>query len=500
MELTTYLAIVWRRKWVIVISAIVATIIATIASLLATPTYVATTTVRVATFGSGAADSSRTDINYSQLLMSTYSTILTSGSVRGEIKDELGIETFPQLTAELVPNTELMRIKAEATNPETAQNIANAAAEILIAKSQELYSGGGLTAQNILKEQIDQIQAELDEAQIEYDNLLANSPENTASISAVSQSIALKERTRSTLLEQYEVVRVNEALRANAVSVVESASRPSSPSNPRHDVNIALGAVVGLIAGVILALVFENMDTTLHSTNQIEGVIKLPAIGQIPESKEPLKIIQLDTDFQPELESFRRLRTNLFASDLEVSPTVMMVTSAERGEGKSTIAANLAISMAHSGRRVVLIDCDMRIPILHDLFEQPNKRGLTDVLTGNTQLENSLQDTSFSRLQLLTSGSIPPNPTELLGSRQMKALLEQLKEEFDVVLLDTPALMSVTDAAVLVPQTDKVILVVAQSRSRKDAIYTVRQQLRYVNAKAVDLVVNRTDRKVRYRY
>lgn len=500
MELTTYLAIAWRRKWIIIISVIVTTIIATIATLLATPTYVATATVRVATFGSGAADSSRTDINYSQLLMSTYSTILTSGSVRGEIKEQLGIETFPQLTAELVPNTELMRIKAEATNPQTAQDIANKAAEVLIAKSQELYSGGGQTAQEILKEQIDQIKTELDEARNEYDRLLTDAPDDDVSVSAVSQSIALKEKTYTTLLEQYEVVRVNEALRANAVSIVEPASKPGSPSNPRHDLNIVLGVVVGLIGGVILALVFENLDTTLYTTQQIEGVIKLPAIGQIPESKEPLKIIQLDTAYQPELESFRRLRTNILASDLDVFPTVMMVTSAERGEGKSTIAANLAISIAHSGRRVVLIDCDIRIPILHELFEQPNKRGLTDVLTGNTKLEDTLQDTSYSRLQLLTSGSIPPNPTELLGAQQMRDLLEELKANCDVVLLDTPALMSVTDAAVLVPQTDKVILVVARSRSRKDAIYTVRQQLRYVNAKAVDLVVNRTGKKSRYRY
>lgn len=500
MELTTYIAILWRRKWIIAISIIAATIVATIATLLATPTYVASTTVRVVTFGSGPADPSKPDINYSQLLMSTYAKILTSGSVRGDIKGQLNLEAFPQLTAELVPNTELMRINAEATNPQSAQDIANLAAEILIARSRELYSGGGQTAQEILKEQIDQIKAELDEARIEYDQLLADSPDDSVSISAASQSISLKEKTYTTLLEQYEVVRVNEALRTNAVSVVESAFKPNAPSKPRHELNIALGAMVGLIGGIGLAFVFDNLDTTLHSTRQIEGVTKLPAIGRIPGTKEPLKIVQMDAAYQPELESFRRLRTNLFASDSECPQHVLMVTSAERGEGKSTIASNLAISIAQSGRRVVLVDCDMRLSKMHELFEQPNKRGLTDVLTGNTELENTLQDTSFSRLQLMTSGSVPPNPTELLGSPQMKALLKDLTEQFDVVLLDTPALLSVTDAAVLVPLVDKVILVVTRSRSRKDAIHAVRQQLRYVNARAVDVVVNRAEDGRTYRY
>jgi succinoglycan biosynthesis transport protein ExoP len=500
MELTTYLSIVWRRKWIIVISIIVTTIVATVATLLSTPTYVASTTVRVATFGSGAAENTRTDINYSQLLMSTYSRILTSGSVRGEIQQELGLETFPQLTAELVPNTELMRINAEATNPESAQQIANKAAEILIAKSQELYSGGGQTAQEILKAQIDQIKLELDDARIEYDNLLADSPDDVASISAASQSIALKEKTYTTLLEQYEIVRVNEALRANAVSVVEPAFQPRTPAKPRHEINIALGAIVGLLGGIVLAFIFDNFDTTLYSSRQIEGVTKLPAIGKIPETNGPMQIVQIGTSYQPELEAFRRLRTNILVSNGEESGKILMVTSADRGEGKSTITANLAVSIAQSGRRVAIVDCDMRIPMQHELFEQPNKRGLSDVLANSSELKDTLQDTVYTRVQLLTSGTLPPNPSELLGSSQMKALLENLKEDFDIVLLDTPALLSVSDAAVLASLADRVLLVVARSRSRKDAIYAVRQQLRYVNTKELDLVVNLSEANRSYRY
>ena len=493
MELRTYLAIILRRKWIIAIVTIIFTVFAAIASLLITPTYIAPTTVRVATYGGGIADSGRADINYSQLLMSTYSSILTSGSVKSEIKQELGLEKFPVLTVDLIPNTELMRIKGEATNAETARDIANTAARLLIEKSQELYSGSGQSTQEILREQVDQIKLELDEARREYDVLLADAPEDEASITAASQSIALKERTYLTLLEQYESVRVNEALRSNAVTIVEPAYAPRTPSNPRHGLNVVLGFLVGLVGGVGLAFVLDNLDTTLYTTQQIEAITKLPTVGKIPQTNDKMKIIRVENEYQPEFEAFRRLRTNIFASDIDLSSHTLMVTSAERGEGKSTITANLAVSIAQSGRSVAVVDCDMRLPTLHEMFDHPNDRGLTNVLIEDFKIEDALQETAFPRLHLLTSGPTPPNPTELLGSVKMKAILNELKSKFDIVLLDTPALLSVTDAAVLVPMVDNIVLVVARTRSKKDSIHAVRQQLQYVNAKMVDVVVNRAE-------
>ncbi len=494
MELRTYWAILVRRKWVIAIAMILTTIVATAVSLLTTPTYIASTTVRVATFGSGIADSSKADINYSQLLMSTYASILTSGNVRSEIKEQLDLEAFPQLKAELIPNTELMKIKGEAENADTARDIANVGAQLLIEKSQELYTGGGQSTQDILGQQIEETKIELDDARAEYDRLLTESPEDAAGITAASQSIALKERTYFGLLEQYESVRVNEALRSNAVSIVEPAYSPNNPSNPRHNVNIVLGVLVGLVAGMGLALLIENLDNTLYTTRQIEAVTELPTVAKIPLTNEKMKIIRVGSEYQPEVEAIRRLRTNIFASDTTSSPQVIMVTSAERGEGKSTITANLAVSIAQSGRKVVVVDCDMRLPTLHDIYELPNKRGLTDILTGNHTLKEAVQETTYPRLQIITTGDLPPNPTELLGSLKMRALIEKLKEEFDIVILDTPALLSVSDGAVMVPYVDNVLLVVARSRSRRDAVRAVRQQLIHVNAKAVRVIVNRAER------
>ncbi len=194
------------------------------------------------------------------------------------------------------------------------------------------------------------------------------------------------------------------------------------------------------------------------------------------------------------MEAFRRLRTNILASDVDNLPYALLVTSAEQGDGKSTIAANLAVVIAQSGRRVLVVDCDMRRPRLHEIFNLPNQRGLTSSLVEQMSLEHVVNDSTFPRVHVITSGpSTPPNPPELLGSQQMATLVQEMRKEFDVVLLDTPASLSVTDAAVLVPLVDGVLLVVARSRSRREAVRAVRQQLFNVNAKSIGLVVNRAE-------
>jgi len=329
----------------------------------------------------------------------------------------------------------------------------------------------------------------------EYERLLArDDQESVSSIEAVSRSITLKERTYGTLLEHYETLRVQESLRANLVSIVEPATLPWAPSNPRYAINTIVGSIMGLILGIILAFIVENLDTTLYSTEQIEALTEKTAIARIPNSAGQLKILRLDGNgYQPAVEAFRRLRTNLLINSKKQPSNVWMVTSSDRGEGKSTIAANLAVTTAQSGRTVVLVDCDMRLPTLHKIFDQPNKRGLTDSLVQNLTLADIKQETAFQRLSLITAGIQPPNPTELLGSEQMIDFIEQLKSEYEIVLLDTPALLPVPDADVLMPLVDTVILIVARMQSKRDSVVNAWNQLATVKAKTVSLVVNHAE-------
>jgi polysaccharide biosynthesis transport protein len=489
VELRQYLAIIQRRKWVILLTAVMIIFATGLFNFLATPQYVSATTLRVATV---------TDISYTQLLMNTYARIVTSGTVRGQLRERLGLEGSPRIAVELIPGTELMLITAEAPDPAEAQAIAAAAADVLVAQSREIYSGGGQSTTEILAKQLADVESDLNRARAEYDQLLADSPQNTSAIDAINQSIALKERTQATLLDQYERARLNETLIANSVSVVEPAYLPARPAKPRTTLNLALGVLVGIMGGVGLAFLFENLDTTLYTTEQIEAATQLATVGRIPAAREDLRLARLGNGHYPQLEAFRRLRTNILTLDHAGKSQVVLLTSAQRGEGKSTVAANLAVAIAQSGRTIVIVDCDMRLPTVHKVFELPNKRGLTSVLTKEVELDGALLSSTFPRLHVLTSGPLPPNPTELLGSPQMMALIEELQQRFDFVLLDTPALLSVADAAVLAPLADNIIWVVAQAKTRRGDVATVRKQLSNVKARSVEVVVNRADAEYDY--
>jgi capsular exopolysaccharide synthesis family protein len=497
MEIRNYIAILWRRKWVVFATAAVTVIIVVIGTLLATPTYTASAMVRVATAAGGSVD--YTDYIYAERLMNTYAELASIRPVLEELAQKLGLQEPPQIVVEVVASTELMRITVEDPNPLLAREAADALAEILVAQSTELYSGGGKTAEEILSEQLAQIEQELNKARGEYDELLTQFPEDSERIATVSRSIELKQQTYATLLGQYEQARVRGAMRANTLSVVEPATTPDAPSKPRKLLNIALSLLVGLAGGAGLAFLFENLDTTLYTTQQIEEVAALSSVGRIPTARRQGRVFFFNGS-SPQGEAFRRLRINVFALDHDAAPQTLLVTSASPREGKSTIAANLALAVAQSGHRVVTVDGDLRRPTLHRIFDLPNDVGLSSVLKQETTLDEGLEDSGMPGVWVLTSGPLPLNPVELLGSPQMITLIEQLAQQFDMVLLDTPALLAVTDAAVLAPIVDGVILVVGRTQARREAVRAACQQLADVKARLVGVVVNRAEQDGTYEY
>lgn len=500
MELSSYISILNRRKWLILACILLGTIGAVAFTLLSTPRYTASTTVRVLTIGAGTVTSANPNIIYTERLVSTYSRIITGDTVRSQIQEQLNLEEWPELSVESVPGTELIRIIAKAPNPEDARDIVNTAAAILIQQNREFYRGGdGQSLQEILAQRLESAESELTEARAIYSELLASSPEDTAGLAIAAQAVEVNESIYASLLSQYEAARLEETVRANSISVVEEATLPESPSSPRTLLNIALGFASGLVIGVGLAFVADNLDTTLHTTEQIEHATQMTTVGQVPIAKEDLAIARLGSGHYPQMESFRRLRTNILASS-SADTQVVLLTSAKRGEGKSTISGNLAVTVAQSGREVVVVDCDLRLPTVHKLFDLPNKRGLTNILAGEVTVEESIQYSAFPRLQIITSGPLPPNPTELLGSQRMLDLIEQLKGIFDFIILDTPALLSVADAAVLAPAVDNVILVVAQGQTHRGDVQAVRQQLSNVRVKSMEVVVNRAEPNGSYAY
>jgi len=497
MELRNYLVILWRRIWVIALVVVVTQVFVIAGSSMMTPTFTSTATLRIAASSTGTVNYS--DYMYADRLLNTYVKLATTKPVLDELLHQLELNKLPQVQVEIVPETELIQIKVEDSDPVLAAKIANTLAEILINQSMELYSGSGKSSQQILSEQLTKMEDEVNQAQKEYMDLVVQNPNDTQGIQAAKQTYDLKQEIYANLLAQYEQTRLREAVRANSISLVEPGIPAAAPSKPRLALNIVLGCLVGLVGGVGLAFLFENLDSAIYRTEDFEEVTRLPSLGTVPNGDFVGQAISLNGS-NPYVEALRRVRTNLFTFNHDTPLRTLLVTSSVPGEGKSTLAANLAITLAQSGKKVVVVDCDLRLPTQHKIFNLPNKQGLSNVLVQQLNLENAIQESSIPGVQVITSGPKPRNPAELLGSPQMSAVINHLHQRFDTVLFDAPTLLGVTDAAVLASSVDGVILVVCRARSRREALRAACRQLADVRAHTLGIVVNRAELEGNYYY
>jgi polysaccharide biosynthesis transport protein len=493
MDFRNYLDILWRRKWIIIVTVVVTMAVVVTGTLLMTPIYAATTTLRVTTVPTGST--SYVPVDYADRLMNTYVQLASSRPVLDELQQRLGLAILPAIKAEIVANTELIRITVEDPDPTLAAKAANILSSILI--NQVAAPGTQSVRTAALDEQLAQIDGELYQARQDYDNLVRNSPGDAERLLAAQKTIDLKQGIYATLLQQREQARLADTLQANSASIVEPAVVPAKPARPSKALNIGLGLLVALSGGVGLTFLFENLDTRLYTVEQFKKVPDMPVLGVIPTAKKD-EIGNLSGGSPAKDEAFRRLRVNLFARDRETALHTLVVASAEQGEGKSSVVANLALTIAQSKRKVVVVDGDLRRPTLHLFFGLPNDVGLSSVLKQEATLDQALQNSAFPRIQVLASGPIPYRPTDLLDSAQMTAVIRELAKRCDVVLFDAPALMPVTDAAVLAPMVDGVLLVVGRAQSRQETVQAACQQLADVKARVIGLVVNRVEPSRKY--
>jgi succinoglycan biosynthesis transport protein ExoP len=284
----------------------------------------------------------------------------------------------------------------------------------------------------------------------------------------------------------------------NYLTIMEPAQVPVTPISPRVPTNVALAAVVGLILAVGAALLLEYLDDTIKSADDVESALQLTPLGSIARMQGggyQGKLIAMEQPRSPIAEAFRTIRTNLQYSTLDKPVKTLLVTSSVPVEGKSVAAANLAVVLAQAGLRTLLIDADLRRPSAHKLFRLPNQSGLSNALLRDGASANGhLQMTETENLRVLTSGPIPPNPSELLGSRKMQELLDRLKTEQDVIVLDSSPVLAVTDSSVLATQVDGVVLVTQAGSTRRQAALRSRDTLRKVGGNIVGAIVNRIPR------
>jgi polysaccharide biosynthesis transport protein len=313
------------------------------------------------------------------------------------------------------------------------------------------------------------------------------------------------------LLQRLKEAGVSAGLRSSNIRVVDVARTPTNPIKPNVPRNLELGLLLGLACGIGLAFVLESLDTSIRTMEELRAVSTLPALGTIPlqatnngSLRKRLTTVSLESDKSEALalvtyarprseaaEAFRSLRTSILLSSYGAPPRVILVTSALPQEGKTTISANSALVLAQRGGRVLLIDADLRRPGIDKLFGYRSRGGLSTLISGGDKVEDVIVPfADVPNLCILPAGPIPPQPAELLGSTVMKDHLARWRTEFDHVIIDTPPCLSVTDAVVLSPEADRIILVARAGKTTKIALRHACDLLLQVNARVMGIVLN----------
>lgn len=324
----------------------------------------------------------------------------------------------------------------------------------------------------------------------------------------MSQELETNRQYLNTLLQRLRELEAVSGDRSNELSIENSGRLPRSPVGPPRMRNIMVAFLLSLMAGIGLAFLLDFLDDTVKTVDDVDRYLHLPALALIPASRNdtprlkgivpspggaapPTALALVEDARSPVAESYRHLRTSLLLSSAGQPPKTILITSSQPSEGKTTTASNTALILAKTGAEVLIIDCDLRRPRLHANFELPNKRGLTNWLSGETDLDALLQTYDKQpNLKLLTSGPVPPNPAELLGSEQMRKLLELLSGRFAHILIDSPPAISFTDASILATMVDGVVLVVHGGRSSRAVVRRAKQQLLDVGANIFGIVLN----------
>src|SRR5580692_8352130 len=342
--------------------------------------------------------------------------------------------------------------------------------------------------------------------------------ENKLNESAIDYSILKRDldsyrQLYEGLMEKMKEAGVSAGLKSNNFRIVDVARVPTGPIEPNIPRYLAFAFILGLTSGVGLAFLQEGLDNTVRTAEQAQMISGLPPLGMIPlpartareganpkrlmiatSSKEAVEMVAQSRPHSQMAESYRALRTSLLLTNLGAPPKVIIVTSALPQEGKTTTSMNTALVLAQKGVRVLLIDADLRRPSIHKILGMGPRSGLSNVLTGGATLEQAITPTSIlPNLFILPAGTPPPNPAELLASSNMRDVLERLRNEYDHVVVDTPPSLSVTDAVVLSPRADAVVLVIRSGQTTKQALRRSRDILAQVNAKVVGVLLNAVD-------
>lgn len=499
MEIMRYLRVLKRRLGIIVLTTFVTATVLWFSARGLDPSFTAVATVRVAQASAGAIDYS--SYMYADRLMNTYKEIVTSRPILEKVVERLGSDIHPdtlaeQITVSVVRDTELLTLAVEDRDSGTAANIANTVAAILSEQPPSLYLGGSKTERQVLEEQLQLVERSLQDDRARLQAAVNDATVNTDVVDTLNTRIRSQEDSYMALLHEYENARVSEAWQSGSVTVVEPAVAPQTPSGRGKGTLVLMGAMVGLLGGTGLAFVFENLDPTLHSLDDLERITETRVLAAIPSLHVPSRLAQhimvFDRDGPASAsETYSLLGASVLSRVMSKTPRTLLVTSAEPGAGKSTVLVNLALALAQTGKRVVAVDSDLRDPSLHRVFEVSNDVGFSQAVARPQVASDILQRTEISNLRVMPSGNITAHPSEILITPNLQLLIERISSDADIVLFDSPPILTVADAAILAPLVDGVLVVTARNQTTGEQVQRVLRQMNTLGATTLGIVFNR---------
>lgn len=495
MDLNKYIFPLRKWWWLVVASTLIAAIFSSLSVLRQPKVYQARTTLMI---GGTINNPNPTgnELFLGQQLSAAYADLANRELIYNATKNVLGMDNLPTYFAQALPNTQLIEIYVNDIDPLRAQTVANELATQLTLLSPISGQSEDRGRQEFVHQRLNNLEAQIQETEAEIEKLqgeLANTF-SAQQIEDKQNQISSLQGKLTTMENNYGLLLSNTQQGAiNTVAIIEFAELPSSPIASMKGLTILLAAAAGFILASGTAYLLEYLDDTLKSPDSVMRLFSAPILGRIFEQADGINESQLydaENSNNPLTERFRALRTEIDLAEMGQRLQTILVTSPDVGDGKTSVATNLALSISQRGKKVFLLDADLRKPKIHKIFNLPNDEGLADVVFARAVFDWRIGIKEFREISVLTAGDTPPDPAELLSSEKMELFLSELKEVADVVVIDGPP-MFVPDAMILASKVDGVLMVVRPSHTRQTLAKAAMEHINLVGAKVIGVVLNR---------
>ena len=524
-RLRNYFDILVRRREIAATFFTTTVLLVVVGSFIIRPVYRATATLlidvespNILTTSGSVAMSSENYYSYKEYFQSQME-IIVSRPIGRQVFNELGLGNMRayrrakdplqsfliNITIEPIRDTRLLKLHAEDKDPVLAAKIANLMVQTYVMRNLAYISKNELL--NLLKNEYLKLQTKLSE----YNKIYKYEHPEMIKLKQEMADLAKRIQQENEAISSYDVSEAPAVdttsqdafsglkVKANNVSIVASAEVPVSPVRPKKRLNLLVAVIVGILGGCGLAFMFEYLDDTIKGADDLEALMDIIILGNVPEvgyentlSEKERNLISQTKPMDPVTEAFRSFRTNISLLSTEERPIKsLLITSPGPSEGKTFSVCNLGIVIAQNGKRVLLVDADMRKPRLSSVLERENKKGLSTFLSGQANFQEVIQQTGIENLSLLSSGPLPPNPSELLDTKKMKELIALATEKFDIVILDTTPIAILADAIIASRSVDCIVMVVEAKKTSRRAFMRVCRVLKDAKIRLLGAFLNK---------